>query len=153
MFERFPRLKASFTETGCGWMLPPYIRLLDHNYHDVQFSAKLGNFMGHLSIAPSAYFRRNVAIGQSCMPRSDAEMRHEIGLKQLMWGSDYPHPEGSWPKTKPHLQATFTGLPHADIAAMLGENAIDFYGFDRAALAPIAQRIGPKRADFATATH
>ena len=39
------------------------------------------------------------------------------------------------------------------IAAMLGENAIDFYGFDRAALAPIAARIGPKRADFNTATH
>ncbi len=152
VFERFPKLKASFTETGCGWMLPPYIRLLDHNYHDVQFSAKLGNFMGHLSISPGDYFRRNVAIGQSCMPRSDAETRHEIGLKQLMWGSDYPHPEGSWPKTRPHLQKTFSGLPDADIAAMLGENAIAFYGFDRAELAPIAARIGPARSDFNTMT-
>ena len=48
VFERFPRLKVSFTETGCGWMLPPYLRLLDHNYHDVQFSAKLGDFRSHL---------------------------------------------------------------------------------------------------------
>jgi predicted TIM-barrel fold metal-dependent hydrolase len=141
VFERFPKLRASFTETGCGWMLPPYLRLLDHNYHDVQFSAKLGNFRAHLSLSPSDYFRRNVAIGQSCMPRSDAEMRHEIGLRQLMWGSDYPHPEGSWPHTGPHLQ-------DPDIAAMLGDNAIAFYGFDRAALAQVAQRIGPKRAEF-----
>jgi len=86
------------------------------------------------------------------MPRSDAEMRHEIGLKQLMWGSDYPHPEGSWPKTKAHLASTFAGLPDADIAAMLGENAIAFYGFDRTALTPIAARIGPARADFNTTT-
>jgi predicted TIM-barrel fold metal-dependent hydrolase len=148
VFERFPRLKVSFTETGCGWMLPPYLRLLDHNYHDVQFSAKLGDFRSHLSMSPSDYFRRNVAIGQSCMPRSDAEMRHEIGLGQLMWGSDYPHPEGSWPHTAPHLQKTFSGLPDADIAAILGENAIRFYGFDRDALAGVASRIGPRRADF-----
>ena len=150
VFERFPRLKVSFTETGCGWMLPPYLRLLDHNYHDVQFSAKLGDFRSHLSMSPSDYFRRNVAIGQSCMPRSDAEMRHEIGLPQLMWGSDYPHPEGSWPHTAPHLQKTFSGLPDADIAAILGENAIRFYGFDRDALAGVASRIGPRRADFNT---
>jgi predicted TIM-barrel fold metal-dependent hydrolase len=82
------------------------------------------------------------------MPRSDAEMRHEIGLGQLMWGSDYPHPEGSWPHTAPHLQKTFSGLPDADIAAILGENAIRFYGFDRDALAGVASRIGPRRADF-----
>ena len=44
VFERYPSLKVSVTETGCGWMLPPYLRLLDHSYHDVQFSAKLGDF-------------------------------------------------------------------------------------------------------------
>ncbi|MBK7727193.1 MAG: amidohydrolase [Gammaproteobacteria bacterium] len=148
VFERYPKLRVSFTETGCGWMLPPYLRLLDHNYHDVQFSAKLGDFRSHLSLSPSDYFRRNVGIGQSCMPRSDADLRHEIGLEQLMWGSDYPHPEGSWPKTKPHLQKTFSGLPDYDIAQMLGENAIEFYRFDRAALVDIAARIGPKRSDF-----
>ncbi|MBP8925937.1 MAG: amidohydrolase [Pseudomonadales bacterium] len=152
VFERYPKLRVSFTETGCGWMLPPYLRLLDHNYHDVQFSAKLGDFRSHLSLSPSDYFRRNVGIGQSCMPRSDAEMRHDIGLKQLMWGSDYPHPEGSWPKTKPHLQQTFSGLPDGEIAQMLGENAIGFYRFDRAALADIAARIGPKRSDFVSTT-
>ena len=152
VFERFPRLKVSFTETGCGWMIPPYLRLLDHNYHDVQFSAKLGDFRSHLSLAPSAYFSRNVAIGQSCMPRSDADMRHEIGVRQLMWGSDYPHPEGSWPHTAPHLRETFKGLPDDDIARMLGENAIEFYGFDRDALAAVAARIGPRREDFVPAS-
>ena len=36
-------------------------------------------------------------------------MRHEIGLDTLMWGTDYPHPEGSWPDTENDLRETFSG--------------------------------------------
>ncbi len=149
VFERYPRLKVAVTETGTGWMLPPYLRLLDHNYHDVQFSAKLGDFRSHLSMAPTEYFRRNVAIGASCIPRSDVEIRHQLGLDQVMWGSDYPHPEGTWPHTREQMLEVFSNIPDGDIAKMLGENAIRFYGFDRDKLAAIAERIGPRKSDFA----
>lgn len=148
VFERFPRLKVAIAEAGTAWMLPHFLRMLDHNYHDVQFSAKLGDFRSHLSMAPSDYFKRNVGIGASCMPRADAEVRHEIGLKQLMWGSDYPHPEGAWPNTAASLQETFNGLPEQEIADILGENAIRFYGFDREKLSIIAARIGPEKSMF-----
>ena len=37
-------------------------------------------------------------------------MRHEIGLDKLMWGSDYPHREASYPYTKEHLRLTFEGM-------------------------------------------
>ena len=43
---------------------------------------------------------RNVKLGASCMARVEAEARHTIGIGSLMWGTDYPHPEGSWPDTK-----------------------------------------------------
>jgi hypothetical protein len=46
------------------------------------------------------------------------------------------------------MRETFRGLPDAEIAAMLGGNAIEFYGFDAEKLAPIAARIGPRRSDF-----
>lgn len=146
VFEQFPKLKVSFTEAGTAWMIPHYLRMLDHNYHDVMFSAKLGDFTSHLTMAPSDYFRRNIAIGTSCMPRADAEVREAVGLDQMMWGSDYPHPEGTWPKTAEQLFSTFHDLPEQDIAAMLGENAIRFYGFDRDGLAAVAERIGPEKA-------
>ena len=83
------------------------------------------------------------------MPRSDAEIRHDIGMAQIMWGSDYPHPEGTWPHTVPKMIETFKGLPDDDIAAMLGGNAIEFYGFDAAKLGQVAERVGPRRTDFA----
>ena len=148
VFERFPNLKAVVTEVGTGWMLPPLLRLLDHNYFDVQFSAKLGDFKSHLSMSPTEYFRRNVGIGASCIGRPDVELRHQLGLNQIMWGSDYPHPEGAWPHTHKQIYDAFVGIPENEIALMLGENAIKFYGFDREKLAKIAERIGPKKSDF-----
>ena len=75
-------------------------------------------------------------------------MRHQIGLQTIMWGTDYPHPEGTWPVTKQMMIEVFSGLPDEDIEAMLGGNAADFYGFDRAALAPLVARIGPERGHF-----
>ena len=100
-------------------------------------------------MAPTDYFRRNCAVGASCMPRADAEIRHEMGMQQIMWGSDYPHPEGSWPNTVSAMIDTFKGLPEDDIAAMLGGNALAFYGFEEAGITEIANRVGPKRSDFA----
>ena len=149
VFERSPRLRASVTETGQGWLVPPLFRMLDHHYTDTFFSAKLGDYRSHLSMAPTDYFRRNCAIGASCMPRSDAEIRHQLGMDQIMWGTDYPHPEGTWPHTLPQMLDTFRGLPEDDIAAMLGGNAAAFYRFDVAELDKVGARVGPERASFA----
>ena len=149
VFERYPKLKASVTETGQGWMLPPLFRMLDHHYYDTFFSAKLGDYRSQLSMSPTDYFRRNCAIGASCMPRSDAEIRHDLGMSQIMWGTDYPHPEGTWPHTRPAMVETFKGLPEDDVAAMLGGNAVAFYDLDEPKLAQVAERVGPERTAFA----
>lgn len=148
VFERFPKLKASVTETGQGFLLPPMLRMLDHHYHDTHFSAKLGDYRSHLSMSPVDYFKRNCAIGASCMPRGDVEMRHQLGMDQLMWGSDYPHPEGTWPHTAKELKEAFQGFPEDDVAAILGGNAAKFYNFDVDALAPIVAQVGPLKSAF-----
>jgi len=149
VFETFPKLKVSVVETGVGWMLPPYLQLIDHHYTNAEFAAKLGDFTSHLSKLPSEYFSDNVAIGASCVTRGEVEIRHEMGLRQIMWGSDYPHPEGTWPHTRDKLLESFKGFPETEIADMLGENAIRFYDLDRDSLANIAKDIGPKKSDFA----
>ena len=109
---------------------------------------KLGDFRSHLSMSPADYFRRNVKIGASCMPRREAELRHGTGVPQIMWGSDYPHPEGAWPYTREQMHETFVGLPEDEVAAMLGGNAAEFYGLDVEKLAPIVAQIGPEKASF-----
>jgi predicted TIM-barrel fold metal-dependent hydrolase len=66
----------------------------------------------------------------------------------MMWGSDYPHPEGSWPVTRQQQIDSFRGMPEEEVVAILGGNAVDFYGLDVEKLAPIAARIGPEKGIF-----
>lgn len=147
VFERFPKLRVAFTEGTAVWV-PEYLALLDFRYVDTPYSAKLGDYTSHLSLKPSEYFERNVLIGASCMPRREAEMRDQIGITKLGWGSDYPHPEGSWPHTAAQMKETFRGLPEEDLTRMLGENVAEWYGFDTEKLAALVSRIGPLKSDF-----
>ncbi len=142
VFERYPRLKAVMTEGGI-FTLPHWLEVLDHAYNDAEYSLKMGNFRSHLSMAPSDYFARNIAIGASCIGRTDLGLRDRIGVERLMWGSDYPHPEGTWPHTQEYYTKTFSGIPEGDGRKILGENAIDWFGLDRNRLQTIANEIGP----------
>ena len=148
VFERYPKLKMAITEGTSIWV-PELLELMDHRYSAHHFTAKLGTaYKENLKMKPSEYFRRNVRVGSSCMSRREAEMRHEIGIGNLMWGTDYPHPEGTWPMTRQMMVDTFRGLPEEEIELMLGMNAADFYGFDLDRLVPLAAQIGPEKAWF-----
>jgi predicted TIM-barrel fold metal-dependent hydrolase len=152
VFERHPAMKAAVTEGTSIWA-PELLALMDHRYGEHHFSAKLGTgYRAAMSMKPSEYFRRNIMIGSSCMPRREAEMRHEIGIGNMMWGTDYPHPEGTWPITRKMMVETFHGLPDAEIEQILGGNAAAFYGFDTGKLLPLAARIGPERRWFRDAS-
>jgi predicted TIM-barrel fold metal-dependent hydrolase len=150
VFERFPGLKLMVTEATSVWV-PEYLSLLDFRYEDTPYSSKLGDYTSHLAMKPSEYFRRNVFLGASCMPRREAELRFEIGVENLVWGSDYPHPEGTWPETKKQMIETFYDIPEDELALMLGGNAARLFGFDTEKLNIIASKIGPLKSDFVTA--
>jgi predicted TIM-barrel fold metal-dependent hydrolase len=147
VFERHPRLKLAITESTTIWA-PEAMALMDQRYSETHFAAKLGDYRSHLSMKPSDYFRRNVFLGASCMPRREVEMRSSIGIGNIMWGSDYPHPEGTWPYTRPQMLENFKGVPEPELAAMLGGNAARVYGFDEEKLAPLVSRIGPEKSAF-----
>jgi hypothetical protein len=97
------------------------------------------------------YFRQNVWMGVSNPSDQDVATRHEIGIDRWMWGSDYPHDEGSAPYTKQHLRARFHDVPRDEVEMMLNRNAADLYGFDLDALAPLAAKVGPSVAETALA--
>jgi len=138
VFERYPKLKYVLTEVGVGWAVEK-LRVLE-------FKARLPifqHFSKDLSLSPSGYFARNCWIGASFMPEHEGRFRHRIGVDRLMWGSDYPHLEGTWPNTLKALHDTFAEYPEEEIRAILGLNAAQAYGFDVDALAPVAGRVGP----------
>ena len=138
VFERYPNLKYMLTETGVGWVVEK-LRVLDFKAASPMFK----HFNRGLSMTPSGYFARNCWLGASFMPEHEGRFRHQIGVDRLMWGSDYPHLEGTWPNTMKALNETFALYPEQEIRDILGLNAANAYGFDVAALAPVAERIGP----------
>ena len=60
-----------------------------------------------------------------------------------MWGSDYPHDEGTHPYTREHLRSRFADVDPAEVKMMLTDNAASLYGFDVEALAPLGAAFGP----------
>jgi predicted TIM-barrel fold metal-dependent hydrolase len=137
-FERHPTLKYMLTEAGVGWVVEK-LRVLEFKSRNPIFR----HFSKSLSLSPTEYFARNCYIGASFMTGHEGSFRHAIGVDRLMWGSDYPHLEGTWPNTMKSLHDTFGKYPEDEIRAILGLNAAKAYGFDLDALAPIAERIGP----------
>jgi predicted TIM-barrel fold metal-dependent hydrolase len=137
-FERHPQLEFVLTETGCSWILET-LRVLEFKADMPLFK----HFTTDLSLRPTEYFQRQCYIGASFMPPHEGIDRHRIGVDKLMWGSDYPHMEGTWPNTMDSLRATFGTYPEDEIRSILGTTAADVYGFDLVALSEIADEIGP----------
>ena len=136
-FERHPSLKLILTETGTAWILER-LRVLEFKANLPFFQ----HFSTNLSLTPTEYFQRQCYIGASFMPRHEGEFRHQIGLDKILWGSDYPHLEGTWPNTRAYMRETFADYPENEIRALLGESALDAYGFDPEVIRPLAEEVG-----------
>ena len=139
VFDRHPKLKLVFAEALSHWV-PQELMRLDEMYG--MWNSK--TLRERITKRPSDYWRSNCAITATFISRGEVEMRHEIGVDNLLWGSDFPHPEGTWPYTETCLRHAFHDIPQDETGRILGENAVDFYGFDREVLTNIAGRIGPR---------
>ncbi len=145
VFDRFPRLRLVLAEQGCGWIRNA-LEVMDSHYHQISRGA-----IGELRFVepqlldrlPSEYWGTNCAVAASFLHRDDCERRDAIGTDHIMWGSDYPHLEGTAPFSKEAISLTFAGVDPEEVQAMLGGNAARVYGFNLAALEPLAAQYGP----------
>ncbi len=143
IFERHPRLRYSMAENG-AWWVPDQIRKMDEKWVGGHNTRKFGDaFREGLSMKPSEYLDRNCFFAASTPGVDDIERRHLVGVGNLMWGNDLPHPEGTFPYTRFWIRERFGDLPDDETRRMLGLTAATVYGVDTAALAPLVERIGP----------
>ena len=144
VFERFPRLKYVLTESGCAWV-PALLERMD-GIHQGMRAGMMGEMDYSRAVTlpqtPSFYARRNCWYGASFPSPREIADRHVVGVERILWGSDYPHYEGTFPYTRESLRLTFADIDPAETRLMLGENAAWVYGFDLAKLEPIAARLG-----------
>lgn len=138
VLERFPRMKLVFTESRADWV-PSTLMYLD-GIHSQRFFSHIRDTV---KLKPSEYWERQCYVAASFMGPDESALRHDIGLEKLMWGADYPHVEGTWPRTRKSLARCFRGVPVDEARMILGENPARLYGFDMHALQPVADRVCP----------
>ena len=125
VFERHPKLKVGVVEFEVSWA-PYFMSRMDNFYRERAVGVHGARFQE--DALPSDFFRRNVFIG---FQEDDlgVQLRHHIGVENLLWGSDYPHAESTFPKSREILERILAGIPEEEKAKIAGENTAKLYGF------------------------
>jgi len=119
VLERYPDLRVVIGESGIGW-LPYVLNRMDAEWED-QFKDL------PLKLPPSAYWRRQCKATYQTDPIG-IKLIEELGPETVMWGSDFPHPDGVWPDSQEYIQRELGHLPEAIRHRVICENAAQLYG-------------------------
>ncbi|HEX5585835.1 MAG TPA: amidohydrolase family protein [Acidimicrobiia bacterium] len=122
IFERHPALRVVLVESGLSW-IPYLLDRLDRVSEKLDWPAQ-----GMPSGRPSDYWYRNMAATFE-EDQLGLEMRERIGVDNLLWATDYPHPDSTFPRSIPIIEAEFASCTPAETAAMTGGNVARLYGF------------------------
>jgi predicted TIM-barrel fold metal-dependent hydrolase len=79
-------------------------------------------------LKPSEYLKRQFHVQFQDDPVAVA-CRHITGVQSIMWGSDYPHAEGTFGSSQKLIDQLFAGVPDDERKAMLGGTLGGLLGF------------------------
>ncbi len=117
IFDRYPKLKLVVSEYEASWI--PHFRFrLD----------RIERFPGLRPRKKRArdYLRENIYVGIINDPLA-AQMRHEIGVDRIMWGSDFPHPPCTYPNTQKILDRILADVPADERQKIVAGNVMNLY--------------------------
>jgi predicted TIM-barrel fold metal-dependent hydrolase len=116
VLERFPGLKVVFVEPGIGWV-SWWLHIVD------DMAKRQGYDFPGLRDLPSHYFRQSVFLTFIDEPDVIRHAHDRLGIHNVMWSSDYPHPVSSWPNSKSTIETLFAGVSDSDRELVLAGNA------------------------------
>ena len=121
VFERFPQLRFGSIESGVGWMswMAEY---MDSIYNNQRHWLQLD-----LKHPPSFYMDQNV-YGSFIRDPVGIRNRDLPGGRNIMWSTDYPHSECTWPDSCAIMADHFAGVPDSEREPIVHGNALRFYG-------------------------
>jgi predicted TIM-barrel fold metal-dependent hydrolase len=128
VMERHPDLHFAFLESGGGWM-PYWLYRLDHQV------PTYGGYAPEMKHRPSEYFARQCWISFELDEPLLPLLGPVLGAHRIIWGSDYPHADSTFPGAVDELRETIEPLPAEARLRILGRNALELYGLE--------DRLGP----------
>ena len=119
---RFPTLKIVISEGGIGWV-PSLLDRLDHMH---RVNGDKWDVWGGTSLHPGEVLRRNFWF---CLLDEPSAMvqRHRIGVENILFETDFPHTDTSWPNSQDLLHQHLAGLPADEIARISWQNAAEVF--------------------------
>lgn len=121
---RFPRLKITYAESQAGW-LPFQLERMDNVWRD-------GVGGVECPTSPSEQVRGRV---WSCIfdDLTGLKNRDEIGIERILFETDYPHSDGTFPESRKVARKLFAaaGMNAEECRKVLRTNAVEAYGLDR----------------------
>lgn len=125
VFERHPGLKILSVEHELGW-IPHFLKQMDFTYDERRYMTPV-RFAGNRR--PSDVWKSNV---YTTFMEDDLgiEMRDRIGVNHMMWGSDYPHAESTWPRSRQILDTVLSGVSASERRMMTHDSAAELFRFD-----------------------
>lgn len=123
VLQNHPRLRFVLVESGIGW-LAWVLQTLDQMHEKRHMWIE-----PRLDLKPSEYFKRQGA-ATFCDDAVGIGNRYFTGSDCLMWGNDYPHDEGTYPRSRQVIERLFKDVPAEAQRKILYANAARFYSFD-----------------------
>jgi len=122
VFDRFPKLQIVSAENDVGW-ISNVLERIDHFYNRYRYTRKV-----NLPALPSEVFKQHVR-ATFIRDHAGVHLRHLIGLENIIWSSDYPHSDSTWPHSAKVIDDHFRGVPDAERRMIVCTNAAKTYGF------------------------
>ncbi len=123
VFERHPKLKVVSVENQGGWVAHWLFRM------DQRYRERRGSWERFTTeMMPSDFFHQNISVSFQDDWTAVA-MRSLIGVDNLLWGSDYPHTECTWPESRRVVREIFDGVSEEDLGKITYSNTARVFGF------------------------
>ncbi len=127
VFERHPGLRVGSVEHEVAWV-PFFCDQMDYTYTQRPVRGNWHRFADP-AVKPSDHFRRNCFVSFQ-EDASGLRLRDVCGVNTLMWGSDYPHTESTFPRSREIVARVLHGVPDDERALITAGNARALYGFE-----------------------
>ena len=121
ILDRFPRLRVVLGEYEVSWV--PYFSMRLERAARM-FGSDFG--LPALARSPSRYLRENVYFGMINDPLA-RRCLDDVGADRILWGSDFPHPPCTYPKTHAILDTILDGVPEDARRRIVAGNVMELY--------------------------
>ena len=126
VLERFRQLRIVFVEPLFD-IFVLWVRMLDKSW-----SRGRDRLYPGVTTLPSETFRRQVSLTFLGGDAESLAKRYEVGVENIMWSTDFPHPASTWPNSVAIVEKLFADVPEAERRLILGGNAARVYGLTAA---------------------